>query len=205
MKLLNLIALFVSTSLFFAADVSWASNASPDPIKNTKSHARDLLRGPAEERVASLEPLAEGVVRVAGEVSQRIEGIGMSAETVAEKSGGLVAGRAAAKKRTKRKYGSNWRPGFLGKFKASRERESGRKKSLREYLRAVARHEIRKRISGKAVTNLDYAQVVEEMTQDFMAELSKAAMKRKASPAPKRNRKATREEATATDLIANDA
>ncbi|CAI5740498.1 unnamed protein product [Hyaloperonospora brassicae] len=210
MKLLNLIALSVSASVFVAADIAWASNASPEKLnfestEDPKSHGRGRLRGPAEERMASLEPLAEGTTRVVGEVLPKIESIGMSANTVAEKVGGLAAGRAAAKKRLKRMYASNWRPGFLRWFKATQKRGSSRNQRLSQDLRAVVRREIQQRLLANAVTDLDLARVEEEITQKFMAELREAEMESKASAARRRNRRVTREEGTTTSVAANDA
>ncbi|CAI5740501.1 unnamed protein product [Hyaloperonospora brassicae] len=99
MKLLNLIALSVSASLFVAADVAWASDASTkkldlDSTEETKGHLRGSLRGPVEERVASLEPLAAGIVRLSGGVPAKIGTAGMSAEALA-KNVGLVNEYAA--------------------------------------------------------------------------------------------------------------
>ncbi|CAI5740480.1 unnamed protein product [Hyaloperonospora brassicae] len=103
MKLLNLNALFLSASLFFAADVAWASDASPekldlDSIEDTKSHRRGLLRGPAEERMAPGEPCAEGTARIIREVWPKIESIGMSTETVAENAGHVAIPSASGER-----------------------------------------------------------------------------------------------------------
>ncbi|CAI5723809.1 unnamed protein product [Hyaloperonospora brassicae] len=93
MKLIHLFGLLVSASVFVGADIAWASDASPEKLnfestEDPKSHGRGRLRGPAEERMASLEPLAEGTARIVGKVLPKIESIG--AKTVPKKAGHIT-------------------------------------------------------------------------------------------------------------------
>lgn len=101
MKLINPIALSVSASLFAAADVAWASDASPaklnyETIKDMES-GRGLLRGPAEERMRGFtDPIFHDGALVMAKILPKIESNDMRIEKLAEKSNGHVAPPAAS-------------------------------------------------------------------------------------------------------------
>ncbi|CAI5740352.1 unnamed protein product [Hyaloperonospora brassicae] len=96
MKLIKLIALSVGASLFVAADVAWASDASPEKldfesIRGTDS-GRGPSRGPAEERMRGFTDAVYIGNRYGIEkIVPKIESADMGFEKVAEKLSSHVA------------------------------------------------------------------------------------------------------------------
>ena len=200
MKLLNLIVLFVSTSLFVAADIAWASDASPeklnfDSTEDPKSHGRGRLRGPMEERTAFLEPLAEGTARIVREVLPKIESAGMSTNTVAKKAG-HVARRARSSEHVSH---SKWVATQLDKLLSHNTRfERWATNKLQESEKTLQQlsldAEVREAKAGQQETEIE----IEMWISRLLAKLSEVGPYKKAPSALPSKLKVTRDEATAT-------
>ncbi|CAI5740361.1 unnamed protein product [Hyaloperonospora brassicae] len=96
MKLMNLIALSVGASLFVAADLAWASDASPEKLDFESIGDMESGRGPAEERMEHVDPGSIGIFSDFIRTWPKIESADTRIGKLAEKLSGHVALPAAS-------------------------------------------------------------------------------------------------------------